>query len=86
MAFRWRANNDPIIVVFGFCSSIKKTTNVFKVGPPLTKFSGPAQACNLGSFHIYTETVTAAELHRFVFGRPFTYEPNPWRKSKKMPV
>ena len=33
-----------------------------------------------------TETVTATELHRFVFGRPFTYEPNPWTKCKKMPV
>ena len=33
-----------------------------------------------------TETVTATELHRFVFGRPFTYEPNPWKKCKKMPV
>ena len=45
------------------------------------------------AFHIYTEseskpnrTVTATELHRFVFGRPFTYESNPWTKSKKMPV
>ena len=35
---------------------------------------------------IRTETVTATELHRFVFGRPFTYEPNPWTKCKKMPV
>ena len=35
---------------------------------------------------IRTETVTATELHRFVFGRPFTYEPNPWTKYKKMPV
>ena len=25
---------------------------------------------------IRTETVTATQLHRFVFGRPFTYEPN----------
>ena len=33
-----------------------------------------------------TETVTATALHRFVFGRPFTYEPNPWTKCKKMPV
>ena len=33
-----------------------------------------------------TETVTATELHLFVFGRPFTYEPNRWTKSKKMPV
>ena len=33
---------------------------------------------------IRTETLTATELHLFVFGRPFTYEPNPWTKSKKM--
>ena len=33
-----------------------------------------------------TETITAAKLHRFLFGRHFTYEPNPWTKSKKMPV
>ena len=32
------------------------------------------------------KTVTATELHHFVFGRPFTYEPNAWTKSKKMPV
>ena len=35
---------------------------------------------------IRTETVTATELHRFVFGRPFTYAPNPWTKCRKMPV
>ena len=35
---------------------------------------------------IRTETVMATELHRFVFGRPFTYEPNPWTKSERMPV
>ena len=33
-----------------------------------------------------TETVKATELYRFVFGRPFTYELNPWTKSKKMTV
>ena len=33
---------------------------------------------------IRTETVTAPELQSFVFGRPFTYETNPWTKSKKM--
>ena len=35
---------------------------------------------------IQTETVTATELHRFVFGRHFTYAPNPWTKCRKMPV
>ena len=33
-----------------------------------------------------TETITATELYRFLFGRPFTYEPNPLTKSKKIPV
>ena len=45
MAFRWRADDGPLTVVFGSShpSSTKKTTkkNV-KVGPPLTKFSGSA--------------------------------------------
>ena len=38
----------------------------------------------LGPFHIYTEP-EPKPFHRF-FGRPFTYELNPWTKSKKMPV
>ena len=28
-----------------------------------------------------TETVMATEVHRFVFCRPFIYEPNLWTKS-----
>ena len=42
MAFRWRADDDPLIVVLG-CSlpSSNKKNNV-KVGPPLTKHSGSA--------------------------------------------
>ena len=32
------------------------------------------------------QTVTATELHRFLFGRPFTYELNLQMKSKKMHV
>ena len=49
MAFRWRADDDPLIVVLGsFLPSSKKKKkkkkkkNVVKVGPPLTKLSGSA--------------------------------------------
>ena len=52
-------------------------------------FPGEAMFAFKAISHIHrnrTETVTAIELHRFVFGRPFTYEPNHWKKSKKMPV
>ena len=33
-----------------------------------------------------TETVTATELHKLVFGRPSTHEPNPWTINKNLPV
>ena len=47
MALRWRANDDPLIVVHVFRSSHPSWTkirkkNVVKVGLPLTKFSGSA--------------------------------------------
>ena len=41
MAFRWRADDDPLIVVFG---SSHQPTNTVKAGPPLTNFSACAQA------------------------------------------
>ena len=43
MAFRWRADDGPFIVIFGFSipSTIKKI-NVIKFGPSLTKLSGSA--------------------------------------------
>ena len=42
MAFRWRADDGPFIVVFGsFLPSLTKK-NVVKVGPPLAKRSGSA--------------------------------------------
>ena len=42
MAFRWRADDGPLIVVLG--SSLPSSTKkkVVKVGPPLTTFSGSA--------------------------------------------
>ena len=41
LAFRWRADNDPLAVVFGSSlPSVAKRT--VKVGPPLKKLSGPA--------------------------------------------
>ena len=49
MAFRWRADDGPLIVIFEFShpSSTKnqQKKNVVKVGPPLTKFSGSATCC-----------------------------------------
>ena len=49
-AFRWRADDDPLIVVLG--SSLPSSTkqekkNVVKVGPPLTKPSGSAHVPHL---------------------------------------
>ena len=42
MAFRWRADDGPIIVVFEASHPSSTKYKVVKVGPPLTKFSGPA--------------------------------------------
>ena len=41
MAFRWRANDGPLIAVFGsYIPSSTKKKNVIKFAPPLTKLSG----------------------------------------------
>ena len=45
MAFRWRANDGPLIVVFG--SSLPHQIKNVKVGPPLTKLSGFAHEMKL---------------------------------------
>ena len=42
MAFRWRADDGSLIVVFGPSHPHQLKKNVVKVGPPLTKFSGSA--------------------------------------------
>ena len=42
MAFCWRADDDPLIVVLGAFLPSSKKKNVVKVGPPLTKLSGSA--------------------------------------------
>ena len=44
MAFRWMADDGPLIVIFGssLSSSSKRTQKSAKVGPPLTKRSGYA--------------------------------------------
>ena len=60
MEFRWRANDDPLIVVLG--SSLpsskkkkkKKKKNVVKVGPPLTKLSGSA--------HVFIEKLNITSI------------------------
>ena len=44
MAFRWRAVDGPLVVVFWILPLIKLKKNVVKVGPPLTKHSGSAHA------------------------------------------
>ena len=41
MAFRWRADDGPLIVVLASTKKRQKK-NVVKVGPPLTKLSGSA--------------------------------------------
>ena len=50
MALRWRANDGPLIVVFGSSLQQKnnKQKNVVNVGPPLTKLSGSAYERNMG--------------------------------------
>ena len=43
MAFRWRADGCPLIVILGSCLPSSTTNkNVVKVRPPLTKLSGSA--------------------------------------------
>ena len=44
MAFRWRADGGPRIVLFGSTHPSSAKKSVVKVGPPLTKFSGSAHA------------------------------------------
>ena len=41
MAFRWRAGDGPLLVVFGSPHQLK---NVIKIGPRLNNFSGSAHA------------------------------------------
>ena len=51
MAFCWRVDDGPLIVVFGsFLPSLIKKKNIVKVGPPLTKLSGSAHAHCLWGF------------------------------------
>ena len=47
MAFRWRANGGPFLVIFG-SSLIPLTTkqNIVRIGPRLTKLSGPSHEVN----------------------------------------
>ena len=49
MAFRFRAENDPLLVVFGpsLPSTInqKEKEHSVRVGPPLTRVSGSANEC-----------------------------------------
>ena len=43
MAFRWRADNGPLRVIFGSpLPSSTKNKNVVKYGPPLTQLCGSA--------------------------------------------
>ena len=45
MAFRWRVDDNPFIVIFGFSiTSSTEKKNFIKFGPPLTKLSGSAHA------------------------------------------
>ena len=68
MAFRWRADVGPPIVVFGIFPPYqtkkkeKEKINVIKVGPPLTKLSGSALDMFARS-HVFS-TVTAGILIR----------------------
>ena len=42
MTFRWRADDGPLIVVFGFAHQLNYIKNVIEVGTPLTNLSGSA--------------------------------------------
>ena len=48
MAFRWQADDGPLIVLFGstYLSSAKKKKKSVKVEPPLAKFSGFMHGCD----------------------------------------
>ena len=54
MAFRWRADHVPLIVVIGsFLSQLEKN-NVVEVGPPLTKLSGSAHGPIVVHLYMFT--------------------------------
>ena len=47
IAFRWRANDGPLLVLFGSSlpsSKRNKKNNIVRVGPPLAKLSGSVHA------------------------------------------
>ena len=46
MAFRWRADDGPILAVFGSSlPSLTEEKNAVRVVPPLTTLSGSAHGC-----------------------------------------
>ena len=66
MAFRWRADDGPLTVVFE--SSLSSSTkNIVKVGPPLAKLSGSAHGDD------QTARVTQADIHMNIFLRVVTH-------------
>ena len=46
MAFRWRADIGPLLVVFGSALPVLNYCQCCRVGPPLTKLSGSAHEKN----------------------------------------
>ena len=64
MAFRWRADNDTLVVVFWIISTSQKRKkerkNFVKVGPPLAKLSGSAHALIL----LWIKTVVVTDNFR----------------------
>ena len=69
MAFRWRADDGPLIVLVGSYHHKKRC----KVGPPLAKLSGSAHAhLNLGPCF---ENIALARLHAFTIAAFFAIVP-----------
>ena len=48
LAFRWRADDVPLIEVFGSSLPPHQKQNLVEVGPPLTKLSGSAHGSRGG--------------------------------------
>ena len=61
MAFCWRADDGPLIVVFGYAHQLKKLPKkpTVKAGPPLSKLSGSGHMCE-NSHAIETHVVAEA--------------------------
>ena len=74
MVFGWRADDGPLLVVFGSSlpSSTKQTTNNVRVGAPLTKRSGSPHEMFLFNMQFdQPNEARSIELGLSLYLRPF---------------